>query len=1118
MQHNKNCQNCESGVSEIIGVVLLIALVVTAIAVISLGMFSQPPPQKIPALDAIISTSGNSIQITHNGGDQMQKEDVVILVDGVDKTSSFSKGGDSSWQSLSPGDSLTSNSPNPGTVTILYKGGSANAMLSSAKFSEVGNVTADFRITASSGSGGTISPTGTVPAIYGESYTFTITPNSGYHIVDVLVDGSSVGAVSSYTIGPVMKDYTISATFAITTYTITPSAGAGGAISPNTPQNVIFGGSQGFTITPDLHYHITDVLVDGGSIGANSSYTFTNVAADHTIAASFAIDTYTINATAGANGAIVPSGAVSVNYGASQIFNINPNAGYHIAGVLVDGGSVGTNSSYTFSSVAANHTISATFAINSYTITPTAGSGGAISPSTPQTVTYGGNQAFSITPNAHYHITDVLVDGGSVGTPSNYTFTNVQASHTINASFAIDTYTITATNDTFGSVTPAGVTSVNYGSNQMYTITPTTGYHVTDVLVDSVSQGTISSYTFSNVVANHTISATFAINTYTISPFVYGGNGAISPATNQTVNYGATPAFTFSPATGYHLNTVTVDGSPVTPVGNSYTFPAVTANHTIVGTFAINTYTITAVNDTFGAVTPAGVTTVNYGATPTYTITPNTGYHILDVTVNGTSVGAVTSYQFPSVTTDKTISATFAINTYTITAVNDTFGAVTPAGVTTVNYGATPTYTITPNTGYHVLDVTVNGTSVGAVTSYQFPAVTTNNIISATFAINTYTITATNDTLGSVTPAGITTVNYGGSQAYTIAAITGYHIANVFIDSVSNGTISSYTFTNVQTNHTISATFEINTYTIAVSSGANGAIIPNGSVIVNYNASQIFNINPNTGYRVADVLVDDVSNGTISSYTFSNVKDNHTISATFAIRTFNITTSSGANGAIIPNGTISVNYGASQEFTFVPDRKNHTQTMVVDGVITTYPPKIDSPYTFSNVQDNHTISVTFASNARQQIYFETFDGSSGTWPYTGIYAWTRAGTNVVTSNTVNLYNGTYSIRIRNKNWMSKTISTVGYDDIIAEYKWGAAGVSGTEYTRSLYYTNSSYTTNVLAARQGTLSPITTVTSSILPAYTNDNPLFGLRFQIYGSANTDYLYIDDVKVTGIPYYI
>src|SRR5204862_8330412 len=111
-----------------------------------------------------------------------------------------------------------------------------------------------------------------------------------------------------------------------------------------------------------------------------TTYTFTNVLANHTIAASFAINTYTITASAGANGSISPSGAVSVNATASQSFTISPATNYHVLDVLVDGSSVGAVTTYTFTNVLANHTIAASFAINIYTITASAGANGSISP------------------------------------------------------------------------------------------------------------------------------------------------------------------------------------------------------------------------------------------------------------------------------------------------------------------------------------------------------------------------------------------------------------------------------------------------------------------------------------------------------------------------------------------------------------------------------------------------------------------------------------------------------------------------------------------------------------------------------------------------------------------
>jgi urease beta subunit len=179
-----------------------------------------------------------------------------------------------------------------------------------------------------------------------------------------------------------------------------------------------------------------------------TSYTFTNVTSNHTIAASFAINTYTITASAGAGGTISPSGAVVVNYGQNQAFTITANTGYHVADVLVDGGSVGAVTSYTFTNVTSNHTIAASFAINTYTITASAGAGGTISPSGAVVVNYGQNQAFTITVNTGYHVVDVLVDGLSVGAVTSYAFNNVSSNHTIAASFSVNIIQFVTSTDT----------------------------------------------------------------------------------------------------------------------------------------------------------------------------------------------------------------------------------------------------------------------------------------------------------------------------------------------------------------------------------------------------------------------------------------------------------------------------------------------------------------------------------------------------------------------------------------------------------------------------------------------------------------------------------------------
>jgi len=218
-------------------------------------------------------------------------------------------------------------------------------------------------------------------------------------------------------------------------YKITASAGANGTISPEGEIDTLEGGARTFSITADSGWHVEDVLVDGTSVGATTSYTFTNVTANHTISATFAADTCIITASAGANGSIAPAGAVSVNHGSDQTFTITPTAGYHVADVLVDGTSVGATTAYTFTNVTANHTISATFAVNTYTITASAGTGGTIAPSGQVTVQHGGSRLFTITPKKGRRVAKVLVDGVSVGAVTQYTFTNVTSAHTIRATF-----------------------------------------------------------------------------------------------------------------------------------------------------------------------------------------------------------------------------------------------------------------------------------------------------------------------------------------------------------------------------------------------------------------------------------------------------------------------------------------------------------------------------------------------------------------------------------------------------------------------------------------------------------------------------------------------------------
>ena len=855
---------------------------------------------------------------------------------------------------------------------VLVDGNSVGAVASYALTNVTGDhtIAASFAVnvetvTVSAGANGSITPTSAVSVNCGNDQLFTITANSCYHIADVLVDGSSVGAVGSHTITNVTADHTIAASFAVNVETVTASAGPNGSITPSGAIAVNCGSDQPFTITPAACYHIADVLVDGNSVGAVASYALTNVTGDHTIAASFAINVQTVTASAGANGSITPAGAVAVNCGSDQSFTIQPNSCYHIADVLVDGNSVGAVPSYSFTNVTTNHTIVASFAVDVETVTASAGAHGSISPTGGVLVNCGGAQGFSVAPAACYHIGDVLVDGASVGAVANYNFATVGANHTIAASFTVDAHVITASTGPHGSISQPGALAIDCGTSRNYTITPAPCSHNVDVLVDGVSVGAVASYSFTNVTTDHTIDASFDVDIETITASA-GPNGSITPSGGVGVTCGTDQAFTIAANSCYHIADVLVDGSSVGAV-TSYAFNNVLAVHTIAASFATDTYTITAAAAVNGSVTPAGASVVNCGTSPVYTMTPAGGYHVVDLLVDGSSVGALASYTFTAVAANHTIAASFAVDAYTITASADPNGSISPSGAVAVTNGGSQSFTITPNAHYHVLDVLVDGVSVGAVTTRNFTNVTANHTIAASFAVDTRTITASAGANGSITPLGSTAVSYGGSQSFSISPAANYHVLDVLVDGVSVGSVTNYPFINVTTNHTIAASFAINTYTIAASAGSNGSITPPGTVTVNYGGGQAFTMTPAVNNHIADVLVDGVSVGAVAGYTFSNVTTNHTIAASFALTTYTIVASAGAYGAISPAGTVGVTGGTSQGFSILPAACYSVADVLVDGVSV----GAMSNYNFANVTANHTILATFG------IKNWTITGSAG---------------------------------------------------------------------------------------------------------------------------------------------
>ncbi|WLT32486.1 kelch repeat-containing protein [Geothrix sp. PMB-07] len=573
-----------------------------------------------------------------------------------------------------------------------------------------------YTITANAGANGSITPSGTTTVTQGSSQTYAITPNAGYQVASLMVDGTPVAVQPTYTFANVSADHSISATFApvltvsldagvtgtptatavqtpgasvpysyallpgfnnlavtldgspapasgtvtmngphtltatsqVQTFTLAASAGPNGSISPAGTTTLNYGSSQVFTVTADPGYQVANVLVDGASVGALTSYTFTNLSANHTISATFQVRTFTITASSSPHGNIGPSGAVVVNQGSTLTFSLTPNAGYQLTSLLVDGASVGTPVSYTFTNVVADHTIVATF---SPILTVTVGLGVTGTPGATSAPALGSTVNYNYALATGYKNLSVLLDGNPVAVSGSFT---MNGPHTLAASALIQTFTITASAGTNGSISPTGSTTLNYGGSQTYTMTPDPGYQVADVLVDGISVGAVTSYGFVSLAANHTISVSFsALPQFVLTVIKTSG---ISGVPLSTLGYtpGTAVHYAYSLQPGYQNLQVKLDGVLVGSTGDV----TMDGPHTLDVSAQITTYLITVSPGPNGSISP-GTGFVNYNTSPTYTITPDPGYDVANVNVDGANLGAITTYTILAVAETHTISATF---------------------------------------------------------------------------------------------------------------------------------------------------------------------------------------------------------------------------------------------------------------------------------------------------------------------------------------------------------------------------------------------------------------------------------------------------------------------------
>jgi len=216
------------------------------------------------------------------------------------------------------------------------------------------------------------------------------------------------------------------------------------------------------------------------------------------------------------------------------------------------------------------------------------------------------------------------VDGVTFNDLTQATLSFIMPTNDVNltANYVLALHPITATAGTNGSISPAGSTDVKHGESQTYTITANTGYSVNDVLVDGVSVGAVTSYTFENVTIDHTISATFKANTYTVT--LNNQSATTAGSTSVTATYGSVlPSITVPTKTGYTFGGYfTETGGKgtqyYTASGTSTVNWNIAATTTLYAKWTANTYTVS-FNSNGGS--SATAITVTYGGT--YGTLPN---------------------------------------------------------------------------------------------------------------------------------------------------------------------------------------------------------------------------------------------------------------------------------------------------------------------------------------------------------------------------------------------------------------------------------------------------------------------------------------------------------------
>lgn len=423
---------------------------------------------------------------------------------------------------------------------------------------------------------------------YGADFKFKVTPDEHYHVASVKVGETTLTPDTEgvYTLSKVAGATTIKAVaekdafkvnFAGEHFTATAHTGFN-------KDDVKYGDSFKFIVTPEEHYHIVSVKVGETALTAEDGvYTLTRVEANQTVTVLTEIDSFAISFSGEHITATPMEGydANKVNYGADFKFTVAAEAHYNVVSVK-DGDTLltATEGVYTLTNVTKATTITLTAELDTHTVTFTGEGYEVIEVEgfNKNSIVHGGKYSFKLKANEHTHISSVKVGDNILTTDGagTYTISNIVDNITVAVTTAEDTYKLTMPSDETYTITLAeeglDLNAVTYSKEVKFKVTPAKYHSVTAVKLNgnALTASEDGYYLVKNQVFDAVITVETARNKATVTFNSNGGTAIEAKTIDQgTLVEEATPTragdtyydtYTFG---GWYLNGKKFDFSTV---------------------------------------------------------------------------------------------------------------------------------------------------------------------------------------------------------------------------------------------------------------------------------------------------------------------------------------------------------------------------------------------------------------------------------------------------------------------------------------------------------------------------------------------------------------------------